>query len=166
MIRTLLIFLISISGFAQCKIIKNEIDPFTKQKIIETKTEDFAYADWKAKVIRFQGIKKDEDRYLKTYIVLNTDFVISSDNNLLLLNENGDVITLPFNNTLISDANTVLYQTTWYVIKSFKLTEELYNTLKFGKYSQIRVETTKGFIDFEIPKSNKENLQKVLQCIY
>ncbi|TYA58894.1 hypothetical protein [Formosa maritima] len=166
MIRIILISLISLSNYSQCKYEKDEIDPFTKKHIIKTKHEVFAFVDYRINVIRVQGVKVDNQRFLKVWIVMKDSFILAEKDNLMLLSDNEEVITLPFEKSISSDYNNLYYNSGWYVTNLFKLSEEFYNVLKFGKFKMARVETTKGYVDFNISNSNKDSLQKVLQCIY
>jgi hypothetical protein len=179
--------LASTLSFGQnCKYEKNEIDKFTKKKVVVTKSEKvFATLNTSG----FYTVKQDGDNYYIEFdYLVQTSFsgtsnaekniAIKQNDQLLFLLENDDVVTLTSSKTVQTQMkpNMATQLINWELNDvSYPVTKEQLNTLQSAKTKTLRMYRTIGFdgqnlgqqdfMDVDIKKGNQDDIQKLIQCV-
>lgn len=178
---------ISINSYAQnCKYEKNEIDKFTKKKIVITKSEKvFGTVNTSG----FYTVKQDGDNYYIEFdYLVQTSFsgtsnaekniAIKQNDQLMFLLENDEVVTLTSSKTVQTQMkpNMATQLVNWELNDvSYPITNEQLSTLLSAKTQTLRIYRTIGFdgqnpgqqdfMDVDIKKGNQDDIQKLIQCI-
>lgn len=152
----------SFFSFGQCDYLRNEVDEFTKLKILETDFKVLSYASFQREVIRVQGVKINDDRILRCYFVYPQIFSLEAKSKLMLLNEEGEVFTLYNTKYQIAKHNGV---NAWYCIVNYSLNSESYQNLMGFIPVKARYYTTEGYIQHEVKKKRSESIVEVLSCL-
>ena len=179
--------LASTLSFGQnCKYEKNEIDKFTKKKVVVTKSEKvFATLNTSG----FYTVKQDGDNYYIEFdYLVQTSFsgtsnaekniAIKQNDELLFLLENDDVVTLKSSKTVQTQMkpNMATQLVNWELNDvSYPITKEQLSTLQSAKTKTLRIYRTIGFdgqnigqqdfMDVDIKKGNQDDIQKLIQCV-
>lgn len=179
--------LASTLSFGQnCKYEKNEIDKFTKKKVVVTKSEKvFATLNTSG----FYTVKQDGDNYYIEFdYLVQTSFsgtsnaekniAIKQHDELLFLLENDDVVTLKSSKTVQTQMkpNMATQLVNWELNDvSYPVTKEQLSTLQSAKTKTLRIYRTIGFdgqnigqqdfMDVDIKKGNQDDIQKLIQCV-
>lgn len=169
-----------------CKYEKNEIDKFTKKKVVITKSEKvFATLNTSG----FYTVKQDGDNYYIEFdYLVQTSFsgtsnaekniAIKQNDQLMFLLENDEVVTLTSSKTVQTQMkpNMATQLVNWELNDvSYPITKEQLSTLLSSKTKTLRIYRTIGFdgqnigqqdfMDVDIKKGNQDDMQKLIQCI-
>ncbi len=178
---------ISINSYAQnCKYEKNEIDKFTKKKVVVTKSEKVFAA---LNTSGFYTVKQDgENYYIEFDYLVQTSFsgtsnaekniVIKQNDQLMFLLENDEVVTLKASKTIQTQMkpNMTTQLVNWELNDvSYPVTKEQLSTLQSAKTKTLRIYRTIGFdgqnfgqqdfMDVDIKKGNQDDIQRLIQCV-
>jgi hypothetical protein len=183
----LLLTLASTLSFGQnCKFEKNEIDKFTKKKVVVTKSEKvFATLNTSG----FYTVKQDGDNYYIEFdYLVQTSFsgtsnaekniAIKQNDQLMFLLENDEVVTLTSAKTVQTQMkpNMATQLVNWELNDvSYPVTKEQLSTLQSAKTKTLRIYRTIGFdgqnigqqdfMDVDIKKGNQDDIQRLIQCV-
>jgi hypothetical protein len=169
-----------------CKYEKNEIDKFTKKKVIITKSEK-VFSTFNTS--GFYTVKQeDNDFYIQFDYLVSTPFsgastmpaniAIKENDQLMFLLDNDEVVTLKCSKTVQSQAqpNLAFHVVNWNLSNvNYPVTREQLKALQSSKTNTLRIYRTVGFdaqkigqqefFDVEIKRSNKEDLQRLIKCV-
>lgn len=146
-------------GYSQdCKYKKNEIDDFTKKKIIETKSE------WLCENVAYSFKKNDDTKYLRVEIGSFKVFAISDGAKLMFLTDKEDPIVLIFQKYEIS-RTTPGAIASQYVSEIINISEDVLKRFQNEKITKVRIYTTDGYIDHDIKEKRFKRFQETLKCI-
>jgi hypothetical protein len=178
---------ISMNSYAQnCKYEKNEIDKFTKKKVVITKSEKVFYT---LNTSGFYTVKQDgENYYIEFDYLVQTSFSgtsnaeknisIKQNDQLMFLLENDEVVTLVSSNTVQTQMkpNMASQLVNWELNDvSYPITLEQLKTLQSAKTKTLRIYRTIGYdaqnigqqdyMDVEIKKASQDDIQKLSNCV-
>lgn len=161
--RILLLILISfvgLSGYTQ-KIKKNEIDKFTKSRIIETSSEKLlnVFGTFRPHVFNCRLRKVNNSFVLPTTIIFDKESVkITENDGVYFLLDNGESIFLPSSYIGLTDrANS--FDTV------FNITDEQANLLKHHKIAAIRITYLGGYYDHDVQEKNQDKIMRMFEII-
>ena len=179
--------LLSFSAFSQnCKYEKNEIDKFTKKKVIITKSEKVFYT---LNTSGFYTVKQDgENYYVEFDYLVQTSFSgtstaeknisIKQNDQLMFLLENDEIVTLVSSNTVQTQMkpNMTSQLVNWELNDvSYPITLEQLKTLQSAKTKTLRIYRTIGYdaqnigqqdyMDVDIKKASQDDIQKLINCL-
>lgn len=153
------------------KIIKNDIDKFTKQVIIETSSEKIAdYNKWKS-------LSPDPSEVLVSIRNVNGTWVMpasirldevqkyTEEDGITLLLENDATIVLKTLYTGIGGESVGLSSSKHAFNTAFELIDDDVNNLRTNKIIAVRVNFLGGHKDFECNKSKGEKVMKMIKLI-
>lgn len=152
----------SFFSFGQCDYLRNEVDEFTKLKILETDFKVLSYASFQREVIRIQGVRINDKRTLRCYFVYPQIFSLEEKSKFMLLNEKGEVITLFNPKQQIAKHNGV---DAWYCIVNYPLNAELNQSLINFIPVKARYYTNEGYVQHEVKKKRSKKIVEVLSCL-
>lgn len=169
-----------------CKYEKNEIDKFTKKKVIVTKSEKiFATLNTSG----FYTVKQDGDSYnIEFDYLVQTSFsgtsnadkniTIKQGDQLMFLLDNDEVVTLSSSKTVQTEMkpNMATQLINWELNDvSYQVTKEQLSTLQSAKTTTLRIYRTIGFdgqnlgqqdfMDVDIKKGNQDAIQNLILCV-
>ena len=181
------ICMLSFSTFSQnCKYEKNEIDKFTKKKVVITKSEKVFYT---LNTSGFYTVKQDgENYYIEFDYLVQTSFSgtsnaeknisIKQNDQLMFLLENDEVVTLVSSNTVQTQMkpNMASQLVNWELNDvTYPITLEQLKTLQSAKTKTLRIYRTIGYdaqnigqqdyMDVDIKKGSQDDIQKLIKCI-
>ena len=177
----------SFSVFAQnCKYEKNEIDKFTKKKVVVTKSEKVFTS---LNTSGFYTVKQEDENFFIEFDYLvqtsfsgtskaETNITIKEKDQLMFLLENDEVITLVSSSTVQTqmkpnmasqlvncELNDVAYPITLDQLK----------TLQSSKTKTLRIYRTIGYdaqnigqqeyMDVDLKKGDQDDIQMLIQCV-
>ena len=147
-----------------CKYKRNEVEEFTKKKILET-TDNYLSATF-SDFTKAKARKINDIRILDVfYSHLGKTFSIVPNSEFMLLDKNGEVISLKAEKYDISNANVSKIATTNTVNLSFPLDEETYKKLVASEIVKVRVNTNSGYVDMPVKENYWKKVQGFLKCI-
>lgn len=149
-------------SYGQCDYSRNEVDEFTKLKILETNFKVLSYASFQREVIRIQGVKIGDQRVLRCYFVSQQIFSLDAGSKLMLLNKQGEVITLLNPKYQVAKDNGMA---TWHCIVNYPLDSELYQNLIDFIPTKVRYYTDEGYVQHEVKKKRSKRIMKILSCL-
>lgn len=162
---TILIFHSLIAFSQDCEYIKNEVDIFTKDTIVHTKYDMLAKSNSGTQVVRIQGIKINQKKYLRVYLVSPSIFSTVKGKKFLLLDENKNVYTFDFNTEQIASNNSVGYVESWYIIENFQLDSISLENLINNKFIKLRYYTQDHYVELDIKSKHSKNINKIISCL-
>jgi hypothetical protein len=169
-----------------CKYVKNEIDKFTKKKVIITKSEKIVAT---LNTSGFYTVKQDGDNYYIEFdYLVQTSFsgtsnaekniTIKQNDQLMFLLENDEVVTLTSSKTVQTEMkpNMATKMINWELNDvAYPVTKEQLSALQSAKTKTLRIYRTNGFdgqnagqqdfMDVEIKKGNQDAIQNLIQCV-
>ena len=176
----------TISFGQNCNYEKNEIDKFTKKKVVETKREKlFGTLNSSG----FYTVKQEGDNfYLEfDYLVQSsfsgasrvaTNIAVKEKDQLMFLLENDEVVTLESSSTVQSQMKPNLSSglVNWELNDvKYPITLEQLKTLQSAKTTTLRIYRTIGFdaqnigqqesMDVDIKKASQDDMQQMIQCV-
>lgn len=166
-----LIALILTSTFVysqDCKYKKNEVDEFTKHKILETKSELFTISGMGLGFsTNYSLLKVNENRFLKLTITSPSIFTLEKGSDIMFKVEAENAITLTFPESIVANGsyNTTLKSTHWNGYIIIPISEENYQRFLNEKISKLRVYTSNGYIDDDISEKRDKKFKNLLSCI-
>jgi hypothetical protein len=179
--------MLSFNAFSQnCKYEKNEIDKFTKKKVVITKSEKVFYT---LNTSGFYTVKQDgENYYIEFDYLVQTSFSgtsnaeknisIKQNDQLMFLLENDEIVTLVSANTVQTQMkpNMTSQLVNWELNDvSYPISLEQLKTLQSAKTKTLRIYRTIGYdaqnigqqenMDVDIKKASQDDMQKMIQCV-
>lgn len=147
----------------ECRYEKNEIDKFTKSKILKTKWTGL----WSTlrSGLAFKALRINDTKYLELCYSASSIYSINEGSELMFLMNNDSVVKLIADESKIADPHTSSYGTTWSIAVDYYLPESDYKVLLNGIVKTIRFYTPDGYIEKEIKMKRSKNLNKILKCI-
>lgn len=145
-----------VSSGQDCKYKINEVDEFTKSKILETNFE------WLSSNLGCSFKKINEQKAIKLQIESSSVFSISDGSKIMFLTEKDNPITLIFSEYEISKMSSL---TNFYIITFIKLTDEDNSRLLSETVNKIRIYTTDGYVDYSVKEKRAKKFQDILKCI-
>ncbi|HEX8576981.1 MAG TPA: hypothetical protein VF677_11870 [Flavobacterium sp.] len=156
-------------GYSQnCKYKINEVDEFSKNKILETKKEAFTMSGIGFGFSTNYSLKKiNNDRYLKLYISSPKIFTLRQGDQIMLKTDSENTVSLVLMQTTIarSSYNDQLGSTTWYEDVLIPITDENYQRLLTENILKLRVYTADGYIDDDVKEKRAKKFKEILKCI-
>jgi len=162
-----ILFLTNIAFAQNCKFLKNEIDAFSKEKVIETNSKSLTNEISQSLDVGF-FYEKSPFISMDFTFQRQTDFNVTSDKNVLFLLNNDEVISINIGNDIIPKRSSGL-GVTYGGITSYKMklpiTIENLNLIKDIGINKIRLQTNEGFQEFEVKNKNKaQKIYDIIQC--
>ena len=151
-------FILSCIVFAnaegQCKYEKNEVDKFTNQISIATKSESFVRE--MSIAMSFALTQTGSQKGVKLGLNLNRPYSIAEGNKLYIKTKNG-VVELTCSKTVAASA---------YSYVDYSLTEKDFEFLKANEISDIRIELADGNnLDRTLETSKAQKLKSLFGCL-
>lgn len=166
-------FLITIFGYGQdCKYKRNEIDEFTKSKILETKSELLTISGMGFGFSSSVSFKKvDNQRYLKLAITSPSVFSIRKDDKIMFKTNAETSIELSFVETIISDyisgtrIGTSTTPSTHKAMIIIPLSNSELERLYTEDILKARIHTSDGYIDDDVKSKRAKKIKEYAKCI-
>lgn len=148
----------------ECKFRKNEIDDFTKKKVLVLK-ESVLASDFSENSVTAE-LNSNSNIYINFLVRFSGHkaLVITEKNKLILLLKNDEVLETyvnPSNGKLIGNGGLMSY--TDFNI-NFNMTEEILLKISTIGVKKIRLETSEGNKDFEVKDKRNEQFLKSINC--
>ncbi|KKN74653.1 hypothetical protein LCGC14_0388550 [marine sediment metagenome] len=158
--KTLLVLLFPTLLFAQdCKYKRNEVDKFTKTKVIQTKGVKVLYGLTDYTLI--SGLVLNEYKYLRVSLSTHTLTSFRKNSKFMLMFESDSVITV----TAIANSKASHAGDMWFTHVNYLITKEQLDYLSSNKIVTIRLYSSDGYIEDNIKNKRALSLQKDLKCI-
>lgn len=165
----ILLLMLPMCCFSQ-KIVKNEVDEFTKKNIKETSWE---IVSRNMEVYVFMNVKKiDNEHFLGLKFMLSNRFkVLSIAQNfeLMLMMENDSIITVKCIESVVSckgcGAKGFSGSMAWGINPTYYIEADYIDVLKNMPLKKIRMYTTEGHISTEINEKWKFVLKELLELV-
>jgi hypothetical protein len=176
----------TISFGQNCNYEKNEVDKFTKKKVVETKREKlFGTLNSSG----FYTVKQEGDNFYIEfdYLVQSsfsgasrvaTNIAVKEKDQLMFLLENDEVVTLESSSTVQSQMKPNLSSglVNWELNDvKYPVTLEQLKTLQSAKTTTLRIYRTIGFdaqnigqqesMDVDIKKASQDDMQNMIHCV-
>ena len=177
----------SFSVFAQnCKYEKNEIDKFTKKKVVVTKSEKVFTS---LNTSGFYTVKQEDENFFIEFDYLvqtsfsgtskaETNITIKEKDQLMFLLENDEVITLVSSSTVQTQMkpNMASQLVNWELNDvAYPITLDQLKTLQSSKTKTLRIYRTIGYdaqnigqqeyMDVDLKKGDQDDIQILIQCV-
>ena len=177
----------SFSVFAQnCKYEKNEIDKFTKKKVVVTKSEKVFTS---LNTSGFYTVKQEDENFFIEFDYLvqtsfsgtskaETNITIKEKDQLMFLLENDEVITLVSSSTVQTQMkpNMASQLVNWELNDvAYPITLDQLKTLQSAKTKTLRIYRTIGYdaqnigqqeyMDVDLKKGDQDDIQMLIQCV-
>jgi hypothetical protein len=177
----------SFSVFAQnCKYEKNEIDKFTKKKVVVTKSEKVFTS---LNTSGFYTVKQEDENFFIEFDYLvqtsfsgtskaETNIAIKEKDQLMFLLENDEVITLVSSSTVQTQMkpNMASQLVNWELNDvTYPITLDQLKTLQSAKTKTLRIYRTIGYdaqnigqqeyMDVDLKKGDQDDIQMLIQCV-
>lgn len=153
----------------KCKYAKNEVDKFTNKTILETKTDAFGISGIGMGFSSSYSLyKSDDNKYIKfMFTTTGSVFAISKGEGVMLKLQNGDVVTLDFLESVVSDIshNTAMKSSVKKITTLVPITDQNIEKFNNSLVTDIRVYTTDGYVDDEVKEKRAKIFQELLKCI-
>lgn len=148
-------------GFAQkCKYKKNEVDKFTKNRVVTTKEKGLDLTMGSSLTVQAKVI--NEFTYLEFRLITGSVFSMTQGNKVIILFSNDSTLTLENMKTFVAEPSGAGPWVGW--VKT-SLTEDQIQTLYSYDVKSVRVYTTQGYLTREVKEKNVKNIQYVLNCV-
>lgn len=151
------------------KIIKNDIDKFTKQRQIEVGQKDIVrtHKFGGPNYTLFLGLRYTEGKWvIPAVIVTNSVEKYNEESGISLLLDNGETINLITNYTGISGPDNPDGLRGYYGFDtSFSLTDAELESLRLHPITDIRISSLDANYDFVIKKNKQNLIQKMISLI-
>ncbi|URM37195.1 hypothetical protein [Flavobacterium anhuiense] len=164
-------FLLLYSSFIfsqDCKYKRNEIDEFTKNKILETKENLFTLSGMGLGFSCAYTLKKiNDNRYINLHITAPSIFTLRESHEIMFKTEKDSTIDLKFIESIVANGtyNTSLKSTHWSAQTMIPITAEAYERLKNEKITKLRVYTVDGHHDDDVSEKRDKKFKELLKCI-
>lgn len=168
-ITFLILTLASTISYSQdCKYKRNEVDEFTKHKILETKEELFTISGMGLGFsTTYSLLKINDKRYITFKVTSPSIFTLRKGSEIMFKTELENPITLEFPDSIVANSTYIssLKSTFWNGSMDIPLSEEAYQRLLNEKITKLRVYTTDGFVDDDIASKRDKKFKSLLTCI-
>lgn len=165
---TILLFYFSIGISAQCDLLVNEVDEFTKKKEKISKEVKFHGKMGSNSFISFKSV--DETNYIqfKYQYSLDEAMLVTMENTFYLMLDDDSVLELPPNQSSISKHELIPGTSTMmrYIIVFLKLNEEQTESVLNKQVKKARLTTTESNFDLEVKPKFKPKIQKAAKCVF
>lgn len=165
----LLLLIFTTSIFAQkCKFKINEVDEFTKNKILETRPAIFTSSGVGLGFSSSYSLKKiNDEKYLKFKITSSSIFTLREGNKVMFKTNKEETINLKFPETIIANGsyNTSFRTTFWTGEILIPISDEINKRFQNEKIIKLRVYTGDGYVDGEINSKRATKFVEHLKCI-
>lgn len=154
---------IPVSLAAQCEYERREVDKFTKDTVTVL-VPQLIYATSQGNLLRFQIASVNKFKGVLGLVCFREPFIIDTDNKLLLLLENENVIELTPSGLMTPDFlpdGNVYAGTVNYFINPVD-----YKTIQDHFIKSIRVYSSIGFYDHDLTKEQQKQLKNDFACIF
>lgn len=158
----------SITYSQDCKYKRNEVDEFTKHKILETKEGIFTISGMGLGFsVGYSLLKINDQRILKFNVVSPSIFTLQKGSEIMFKTDAENTINLIFPESVIANGlyNNALKATHWSGSIQIYLTEENYQRLLNEKLLKLRIYTSAGYIDDDINTKRDNKFKEQLKCI-
>lgn len=148
---------------AQCKYQRNEVDPFTKREVVQTKWERLFSNLGTA--VNVYGARVDSFHYLTVGLNMLDVFSVDEDAKLMFILDNDSVVTLKALEWVVADYSTTGSITTWYGSVDYYVPDSLLILLTSHTVKKLRLYMTDGYFEKEVTESNAAAIKDVLPCV-
>lgn len=151
-----------------CKYKRNEVDEFTKHKILETKPELFTISGMGLGFsTSYTLLKINDQRYISFSATSPSIFTFQKDGEIMFKVESENAIILSFPESVVANGtyNSSVKSTHWSATIGIPISEEIYQRFLKEKIAKLRVYTAKGFIDDDISEKRDKKFKQLLKCI-
>jgi len=162
-----LILVFTTFGYSQnCKYEKNEVDEFTKNKILKVKGSDI-FRTSMFTGLSFQMSKINDIKFITFALVSKNAFVLEEGNDKLMFKtKDGRIINIAFNKTIVSEIqNMPNVGTLFFAHQNVKLTDDLISQLNDIEIIKARIYIKDGYIEEDVKKKSFKNISTDLKCI-
>lgn len=159
--KIILLLIIANFSFAQnCKLKVDKIDDFTKEKIIETKRNDFS----RGSEIWFES--KGSVKRIGFYFQLFPFFSVDETSKIILLDKDGISKEINITKHLIcnSSYNSSIKSIIHYLAFTINLESEISEFIKNNSIVKMRFKTKQGDFDFDIKEKNLTKIKELINC--
>lgn len=156
-----LLFLPVFSIAQNCKYERNDIDKFTKQKVIITESVIMWKNPMGGNSLSFKSKNIDDIYLLEMRYSMSNVFAIEKDSKLYFLTTNDENIEVLAIESKVSDS----YSTTSFCIVNYAISEEIRVKLSIEQIKSIRFYTTDGYIEHDIRSKKQTILNNIMNCI-
>lgn len=163
---TIVLLMAMAVGYSQnCKYEKNEVDEFTKNKILVVKgSEIFKTSMFTG--LYFQISKINETKFITFSLTSGSVFVLEKgENKIMLKTKDEQIINIGFDETLVSEIVTGSIGIMCYCHQRVLLNDNLLYKLKNVEIIKVRIYTKDGYIEKEVKNKHSKNISQDLKCI-
>lgn len=166
LISLIFVIVFSLPVFSQ-KVIKREIDKFSKVEVVETNSNRLFTQNKRGTGFSYIfecSIRRVGDVYSMPASILTDDIEkYTEDSGVTFLFANGDILKLYTNYTGISDPKE--FGNGHWFNTSFSLTPEQVELLKNNKIEAIRISYLGGYYDHDIKDKNQDKIMKMIKLV-
>ena len=149
-------------GFGQkCKYQKNETDKFTKSEIKITKEKILWKNPMGGNTLSFYVSSVDKEKFITIRYSQGSVFTVKSGASLTLLLENAESVSLSTKSSIVAE----FVGSIWYAYTTYSIQENSISLLSQYNVTDIRLETSDGYIDKPIKRKNQSRITEHLRCI-
>lgn len=151
-----------------CKYKRNEVDEFTKDKILETKPELFTISGMGLGFsTSYSLLKINDQKFIKFNVTSPSIFTLQKGSEIMFKVEAENPIILTFPESIVANGsyNTSLKSTHWGGSIVIPINDINYQRLLNEKITKLRVYTANGFIDDDISEKRDKKFKALLTCI-
>ncbi|MEZ0004913.1 hypothetical protein ABH942_000256 [Flavobacterium sp. 28YEA47A] len=167
--KILLLLLLSGSlAYGQkCKYKRDEVDEFTKHRILETKDNPLTISWTSSFSCTYNLLNIDDKRYLVLNAYGPSAFTLREGAEVLFKTDAEEPIRLAFPKTVISGSgyNSSLKNIYFTASQMIPLPDEAYSRLLKEGITKLRVYTGQGYADDEVKPKHDKKLKEMLKCI-
>ena len=158
--------LVSVLSYAQdCKFAKDEKDAFTGKHKIMTPRFRVSKGLWNTAMFTF-GKNDDQGLLYIYYAPVGSSAICSEGNKFLILLEEGNIIELKNNKTVVSQTTYVSGSASADIEPSFFLSNnDLVKLIKF-KATKLRLYMNDGYKDIDVSDAGASKIHDYAKCIY
>lgn len=165
-ITLLFIILITTCSFGQnCKFEKNEIDEFTKSKVVKVKGS-ILFKTSLVTGMYFQISKINDQKFITFIFSSNNPFSVIKGDEIMLKTKDDKVIKMSYNESKVSESSNI---PTIGLMFSSKITiilnDELIHQLKNSEIIKARFYTRDSYFEEDVKKKNQSNISNDIKCI-
>ena len=149
-------------GFGQkCKYQKNETDKFTKSEIKITKEKILWKNPMGGNTLSFYVSSVDKEKFITIRYSQGSVFTVKSGESLTLLLENDESVSLITDNSVVSDYSG----SSWFAYTTYSIPKNSISLLSQYNVTDIRIQTSDGYIDKEVKGKKQSRINEHLKCI-
>lgn len=151
-----------------CKYKRNEVDEFTKHKILETKPELFTISGMGLGFsTSYSLLKINDEKFIKFSVTSPSIFTLQKGSEIMFKVEAENAIILTFPESIVANGtyNSSLKSTHWSGTIVISISDINYQRLLNEKVTKLRVYTANGFVDDDISEKRDKKFKALLTCI-